>query len=155
MMHNSLERLLGGIADALRQDIAPAVVDDFARRQALAAAEILEQLVSRVQWRAEDLTAVVIAVRPALEAAIALAPEAAALESVREVLRTPLREDADGLLTARDDHLRALAAVQTWTAGAVEADAALAGRLREAATTVLARELDHLELARARVREQT
>ena len=42
MIQNSLERLLGGVAAALRDEIAPALEDEFARGQALAGAEILE-----------------------------------------------------------------------------------------------------------------
>jgi hypothetical protein len=82
VIQNSLERLLGGVAAALREDIAPALEDEFARGQALAGAEILEQLVPRVQWRAD-------------EAAIA-------------IIRPLLEEDAGD----RDAHLRALAELQ-------------------------------------------
>jgi hypothetical protein len=81
-MQNSLERLLGGVAAALRDDIAPLLEDEFARGQALAGAEILEQLVPRVQWRADD-------------AAIA-------------IIRPLLGHDAGD----RDAHLRALAELQ-------------------------------------------
>ena len=84
MIQNSLGRLLGGVAEALRHDIAPALEDEFARGQALAGAEILENLVPRVQWRADDAAAVIALIGPLLA-----------------------REAGD-----RDDHLRALAEVQ-------------------------------------------
>lgn len=64
MIQNSLERLLRGVAAALRDDIAPVLEDEFARGQALAGAEILEQLVPRVQWR-DDEEAIAI-IRPLL-----------------------------------------------------------------------------------------
>jgi hypothetical protein len=66
MMQNSLERLLAGVAAALREDIAPALEDEFARGQALAGAEILENLVPRVQWRVDDAEAVIALIRPLL-----------------------------------------------------------------------------------------
>ena len=85
MIQNSLERLLAGVAAALREDIAPQLEDEFARGQALAGAEILENLVPRVQWRADDAEAVIALIRPLL---------------------------ADPPRGGRDAHLRALAEAQ-------------------------------------------
>ena len=85
MIQNSLERLLAGVAAALREDIAPQLEDEFARGQALAGAEILENLVPRVQWRADDAEAVIALIRPLL---------------------------ADPPSGGRDEHLRALADAQ-------------------------------------------
>jgi hypothetical protein len=102
MMQNSLERLLVGVATALREDIAPALEDEYARGQALAGAEILENLVPRVQWRADDAEAVIALVRPLLAA------------------------PPDG---GRDEHLRALADAQR--SGTRALDVALALLERE------------------------
>ena len=66
MMQNSVDRLLLGVATVLRNDIAPQLQDEFARGQALAGAEILENLAPRVQWRADDAEAVVALVAPVL-----------------------------------------------------------------------------------------
>ena len=67
MMQNSVERLLLGVAAALREEILPQLDDDFARGQALAGAEILENLAPRVQWRTDDAEAVIALVRPFLK----------------------------------------------------------------------------------------
>jgi hypothetical protein len=50
MMHNSLDRLLSGIALSLTEVIAPALSDPYARAQALAAAEIVANLAPRITW---------------------------------------------------------------------------------------------------------
>jgi len=102
MIQNSLERLLAGVAAALREDIAPQLEDEFARGQALAGAEILENLVPRVQWRADDAEAVIALVRPLL-------PD------------PPASDD-------RDAHLRALAESQRGGTRALEVSLALLER---------------------------
>jgi hypothetical protein len=102
MIQNSLERLLVGVAAALREDIAPQLEDEFARGQALAGAEILENLVPRVQWRADDAEAVIALIRPLL---------------------------ADPPSGGRDEHLRALAEAQR--SGTRAPDVALALLERE------------------------
>jgi hypothetical protein len=112
MMQNSLERLLAGVATALREDIAPQLEDEFARGQALAGAEILENLVPRVQWRADDAEAVIALVRPLL---------------------------TDPPHGGRDEHLRALAEAQR--GGTRALDVALALLEREVEHLKAAREL--------------
>jgi hypothetical protein len=112
MMQNSLERLLLGVAIALREEIAPALDDEFARSQALAGAEILENLVPRVQWRVDDAEAVIALVRP--------------------LLSTPVEG-------GRDAHLRALADLQRGDTRAL--DVALALLEREVAHLKAARAL--------------
>jgi hypothetical protein len=114
MMQNSLERLLAGVAAALREDIAPALEDEFARGQALAGAEILENLVPRVQWRVDDAEAVIALVRP--------------------LLADPPADVAD-----RDAHLQALADAQR--SGTRALDVSLALLEREVAQLKAARAL--------------
>jgi hypothetical protein len=98
VIQNSLERLLVGVATALRVEIAPRLEDEFARGQALAGAEILENLAPRVQWRVDDAEAVVALIRPLLTA--------------------PPGPSAE-------DHLRALAEQQRGGESALEASLAL------------------------------
>ena len=148
MMQNSLDRLLGGIALALRADIAPAVQDPLARRQAIAGAELLEQLSSRVTWRPEEQRRVAAAVWPLLDEALALAPHAPKLAGVREAVEHP----ADDPLVARDAHLRALADVQRWLPTAGEQADGLRARVRTASAELLALELEHLDAALALAR---
>ena len=102
MMQNSLERLLAGVASALREDIAPQLEDEFARGQALAGAEILENLAPRAQWRADDAEAVIALIRPLL---------------------TDPPPDGD-----RDAHLRALADAQRGGTRALDVALALLER---------------------------
>lgn len=66
MVQSTPERLLDGIALALREDVLPAVEDRFARSQLLAAAELAANLAGRVEWRCEDLSAEVTAIRRVL-----------------------------------------------------------------------------------------
>jgi hypothetical protein len=54
-MQNSLERLLAGIAQSLREVVRPAVADPYAAAQAAAAAELLDNLAARVEWRRDLL----------------------------------------------------------------------------------------------------
>jgi hypothetical protein len=98
VIQNSLERLLVGVATALRAEIAPRLEDEFARGQALAGAEILENLAPRVQWRVDDAEAVISLIRPLLAA-----PPGSSAE----------------------DHLRALAQQQRGGESALEASLAL------------------------------
>jgi hypothetical protein len=49
-MQNSLDRLLSGVAQVLAETVAPATADPYARAQALAASELLENLRPRVTW---------------------------------------------------------------------------------------------------------
>jgi hypothetical protein len=150
MIQNSLERLLEGIAAALRDDVAPALDDAYARSQALAGAELIENLVGRVEWRCADLVAVVEGVRPLLAEAAELAPAGASgLEAARRVLaEEPPGGDNAALLRTRDAHLRALAGVQDWLAEAgTEADP-LREHARAAIGAQLGDELDRLRAAR-------
>jgi hypothetical protein len=54
-MQNSLDRLFEGMADALRDVVAPVVADPYAKAQVLATVEVLGNLATRVEWRCADL----------------------------------------------------------------------------------------------------
>lgn len=154
MIQNSLERLLIGLAMALRHDIAPALTDDFARRQALAGTEIVENLVTRVRWREDELAQVVATIRPLLDAADELAPDAPELARVRRIrlLERPAAGARHDPLALRDAHLRALADVQAWLSAAGAEGEELRGRVRAASVALLDAELAHLEAARGLAR---
>jgi hypothetical protein len=150
VIQNSLDRLLEGIAAALRADVAPALADPYARSQAVASAELVENLAQRVEWRCVDLTAVVERVRPLLEDACELAP-AGELEAARRLVSEspPGGADNAALLRARDEHLAALAEMQAWLAGEAGDDAdALRERVRAAVGMQLGEELERLRAAR-------
>jgi hypothetical protein len=117
-----LERLLAGIAAALKETVAPAVADPYARTQALTAANLIENIATRVQWREDLLRAELERLEPLLDDAERLAGR-----SIRDRIAA-LRADASAELPVRRvAALAALAVVQEWLADAGEdADPALA-----------------------------
>jgi hypothetical protein len=60
-VNNSLDRLLNGIAEALRRDVIPRLEDEYATGQALAVIDLINTLKLRLDW----------AVPPLLERAVA------------------------------------------------------------------------------------
>ena len=62
-MQNSLERLFEGLAYSLRQSVLPAVDDPYARSQVSAAIELIGNLGARVQWRTDQIEALVDRIR--------------------------------------------------------------------------------------------
>lgn len=56
-MNNSLDRLLEGIAIALRRDVIPRLDDDYASGQALAVIDLVNNLKLRVDWAVPPLLA--------------------------------------------------------------------------------------------------
>ena len=98
-MQNSLERLCDGIATSLREDVAPAIEDPYARAQVTAAIELLGNLAARVEWRSDLLREEIDHVRAVLETA---AERPAVLDG-------PVPAGGPGLLASRDAHLDALA----------------------------------------------
>ncbi len=65
-VQNSLDGILQGMARQLREVIAPALADPYARSQALAMVELLGNLETRVEWRCDQLREAVGEVRAAL-----------------------------------------------------------------------------------------
>ena len=56
-MNNSLDRLLDGIAAALRRDVIPRLDDEYAAGQALAVIDLINNLKLRVDWAVPPLLA--------------------------------------------------------------------------------------------------
>jgi hypothetical protein len=98
-MQNSLDRLFEGLATSLREDVAPAVEDPYAKAQVSAAIELLANLAARVEWRADLLHEEIERSRTVLETA----PERPAL------LDTPVPESGAALSDAHAAYLGALA----------------------------------------------
>lgn len=65
-MNNSLDRLVAGIIDALRREVIPRLDDEFARGQAYAAVDLLQNLRPRLDWA---LAPLVTQIQAQLEAA--------------------------------------------------------------------------------------
>jgi hypothetical protein len=78
MMHNSLDRILDGIAATLRNDIVPRLDDPFVRAQAQTAAELLAHLAEHVEWRCDQIRAEIDAARALLPADDPARPSVAA-----------------------------------------------------------------------------
>jgi len=128
MIQNSLERLFDGLVASLRDTVGPTVSDPYARAQIAAAAELLANIGTRVQWRTDVTTELIRRLRPVLEQAVAAAGTSD-LPATRAVLARPMDPStAAGLLTERAAHLAALAEVQDWLGAA--------GATTEPATTV-------------------
>ncbi len=56
-MNNSLDRLLEGIATALRRDVIPRLDDEYATGQALAVIDLINNMKPRVDWAVPPLLA--------------------------------------------------------------------------------------------------
>jgi hypothetical protein len=93
-VQNSLDRLFEGMAEALREVVAPVVADPYAKAQVLATVEVLGNLATRVEWRCADL-------REEIERVDALLGGASDVPA-----------DNEGLVRARAERLAALAARQ-------------------------------------------
>jgi hypothetical protein len=101
-VQNSLERIFEGMSSSLREHVLPEVGDPYARAQVAAAIELLGNLATRVEWRADLLHEEVERIRAVLDAAPTRAP----------VPDEPIPQSSDGLLETRDRHLAALAELE-------------------------------------------
>jgi hypothetical protein len=143
MMQNSLRRLLEGTVRALVDDVTPAVEDPYARAQALAAADLLANLVDRVGWAPEYLLWWTTRARDLLAEALALAPGEPAFAAVARLLEASEpgpRAATEEVEEWAADHLAALAAAREWSAREA-AGSALAPRLDSLADEMLDRDL--------------
>jgi hypothetical protein len=106
-MQNSLERLLGGMAATLADEVAPALGDPYLRSQAVAAAELLRTLAPRLVW---DLDAT-LPWAPALRALAAEAVDALGEAELPAcaALREPIAPGLDAAEQAQTAQLAALA----------------------------------------------
>jgi hypothetical protein len=146
MIQITLDRLMEGIAAALRESVVPGLSDSYARAQAEAAANLIANLATRVQWRPDMLQAELGRLEPILARAARIAP--------RHVLDpgapAPAAETDAGVLVARRTAaLRELASVQAWLAGAARADDPELARLAQEVKAFLDWQLDD-QVARLR-----
>lgn len=77
-MNNSLDRLLDGIAAALRRDVIPRLDDEYAAGQALAVIDLINNLKPRLDWAVSPLLARLAAQRSLLaelDASLAVHPD--------------------------------------------------------------------------------
>jgi hypothetical protein len=157
VIQNSLDRLLAGMARELRSAVAPAVTDPYAHSQALACAELLDNLAVRIEWRADELRDAIESVRAVLVDAIAIARDGdgeTPLQQWRALLVAPVPAPAerDELAVAYREHLAAIASVESWISrGHAPADTdALRERVRSVTDSLMAKEFERFAAARAR-----
>lgn len=115
-MQNSLDRLLSGIAGALTDVVAPAIEDPYARTQARTAAELIENLRTRVTWqRGYELGWTVRCRDAAREAGRLGMPDGSAARTAL-ALGEPetVSDDAEAMETYALTHLELLAALIAW-----------------------------------------
>ena len=98
-VQNSLDRLFEGLSTSLRDDVAPAVDDPYAKAQVNAAVELLGNLAVRVEWRSDALRDEIDHIRAVLETS-AERPS---------VLDEAVPGDGAALVASRAAHLDALA----------------------------------------------
>ena len=101
-MQNSLERLFEGTAASLREHVLPLLDDPYARAQVAAATELLGNLATRVEWRADQLAEEIDRIRTVLGAAATRA----------DVLDEAVPTASVDLAESRQRHLAALVALQ-------------------------------------------
>jgi hypothetical protein len=120
MIQVSLERLFAGIAESLRDAIAPELTDPYARAQAEDAANLLDNVATRIQWRSDLLLADLDRVIPLLQRGVAAAgpeqlPHARALlAELPDAPSKQSRPDAESLVAERNAALLALGELQDW-----------------------------------------
>jgi hypothetical protein len=124
---NSLERTLAAISETVRNAAANAVVDNYVAAQLAAAAELIDNLATRVEWRRELLAETIGRARIVVDAGVA----AAASESL------PLSRGlgaldllSTDLLPARDAHVAAVSEIAEWLGATAGHDAARAELMR-------------------------
>lgn len=120
-MQNSLDRLLGGIAEILDDAVAPEVTDPWVRSQVTAAAELLGQLRVRVTWDV-DAMPWLDGCRDAIARAVAYDERPEAFPAGRRALELgPVDGLAAGTRAVEDyvaAHLEALSELAVWSIGA-------------------------------------
>jgi hypothetical protein len=104
-MQNSLPRLFAGITDTLRDVVLPEIDDDYARAQLAACIELLANVATRVEWRADRLEEV------RRRAEVAIAAAAAAIPELAAATGPPTGDDP---VATRDDALARVSAALRW-----------------------------------------
>jgi hypothetical protein len=139
-MNNSFERLVEGMADALRQQVIPNIIDEFARGQAYGVIFMLNSIRLRASWSTDFLREQLAAQQSLVEALANVAGLPAEVRlPARPTLPDALPSGAAALEALRDEGDRAVCCLIDWLgthgstqpAGAArDADAAVAAYMR-------------------------
>jgi hypothetical protein len=111
-VQNSLERLFEGLENTLRNIVAPTITDPYILSQLTAAAEVIGNLSTRVEWTCAQLFEISERVRPILLLAARTKTELPLTGSLLAHSAPDLASSNASLLEARDQHLVALREVQ-------------------------------------------
>jgi hypothetical protein len=136
-MNNSLDRLFGGLIDSLKTEIIPRLDDEFARGQAYAAVDLLNNLRPRLDWAVGPLAGQIAAQRAAAARIAELGrglPQAPPPLPV-ELQAEPASPTGEALRQQRDALDEHLCRVLDWLAGkpegAAQVDAVLQQYMKE------------------------
>lgn len=104
-MNNSLDRLFAGLIASLRDEIIPRLDDEFARGQAYAAMDLLNNLRPRIDWAVGPLAEQISAQLATAQRIAALAPEHALPEALQAAPQPATGEALRRYRDALDEHL--------------------------------------------------
>jgi hypothetical protein len=104
-VNNTLDRLFAGLIASLQREIIPRLDDEFARGQAYAAMDLLNNLRPRLDWAVGPLAEQIAAQLAAAERIAALAPRHALPESLQAAPRPASGEALRNYRDALDEHL--------------------------------------------------
>ena len=104
-MNNTLDRLFAGLIASLRSEIIPRLDDEFARGQAYAAMDLLNNLRPRLDWAVGPLAEQIAAQLAAAERIAALASQFALPEALKTGPQPATGEALRNYRDALDEHL--------------------------------------------------
>ncbi|HWY25724.1 MAG TPA: hypothetical protein VNX47_12435 [Nevskia sp.] len=104
-MNNTLDRLFAGLITSLRSEIIPRLDDEFARGQAYAAMDLLNNLRPRIDWAVGPLAEQIAAQLAAAQRIAALAPEQALPEELKLAPQPATGDALRQYRDALDEHL--------------------------------------------------
>jgi len=104
-VNNTLDRLFAGLVASLQGEIIPRLDDEFARGQAYAAVDLLNNLRPRLDWAVGPLAEQVAAQLAAAQRIAAVAPEHALPQELEAVPQAATGEALRRHRDALDEHL--------------------------------------------------
>lgn len=104
-MNNTLDRLFAGLISSLHGEIIPRLDDEFARGQAYAAMDLLNNLRPRIDWAVGPLAEQIATQLAAAQRIATLAPEQALPEELKAQPQPATGEAMRSYRDALDEHL--------------------------------------------------
>ncbi len=104
-MNNTLDRLFAGLVTSLQREIIPRLDDEFARGQAYAAVDLLNNLRPRLDWAVAPLAEQIAAQLDAAQRIATLLPEHALPQELQAAPQPATGEALRRYRDALDEHL--------------------------------------------------